>query len=190
MKRNLYAALLGVLLLPLMSFAAGKSIQFGGVGTETTARVHVYIDRGDPVPKCGPNCVRYSVLVDASTFPRDGQTTISKVVVLTSHRDYDTDRELNSPVLRLSSVWRHPSSPAKSDQIVISLPLSDETRVEDLSFKLLALKEKCMNPTVPECRELEIDTQGEFSGVQLKKLQLIDVRELMRPRREDRGDRR
>src|SRR3989338_5140982 len=169
-----------VLLALLASFplttSAAKSLEFGGEGSETTARLHVYVDESDPAPKCGPNCVRYSVLVDDGGPV--GTTRVEKVVVLTEHLYVE---ELSSPVLRPSSVWRHPGSAAKTDQVIISLAFSEESAVEDLHFEVLALKRKCMNPTLAECKELEIDTQGSFSGRQLKELRPVAVKALLKP---------
>ncbi|MBI2646135.1 MAG: hypothetical protein HYW85_03760 [Deltaproteobacteria bacterium] len=163
---------------PLTTWAA-KSLEFGGEGSETTARLHVYVDESDPAPKCGPNCVRYSVLVDEGW--RVGNTRIEKIVVLTEHPYVE---DLSSPVLHPSALWRdrHPGSPAKTDQVVISLTsASEESAVEDLHFEVLALKRKCMNPTLAECKELEIDTQGSFSGRQLKELRPVAVKALLKP---------
>ena len=167
-----------VLLALLASFplttSAAKSLEFGGEGSETTARLHVYVDESDPAPKCGPNCVRYSVLVDDGGPV--GTTRVEKVVVLTEHPYVE---ELSSPVLRPSSVWRHPGSAAKTDQVIISLAFSEESAVEDLHFQVLALKRKCQDRS--RCTELEIDTQGSFTGNQLKDLRPVSVKALLKP---------
>ena len=181
MKKIVLLAILAFFPLTTWPGSNAKSLEFGGAGVETTARLHVYVDTKDPAPRCGPNCVRYSVLVDDGWTI--GSTKIGKVVVLTEHPYVE---ELSSPVLRPSALWRHPGSPAKTDQVVISLPSSEESAVEDLHFQVLALKRKCINPASSECDELKIDTQGSFTGSQLKALRPVSATDLMKSEKEER----
>ena len=46
-------------------------------------------------------------------------------------------------------------------------------------LRFLAFKRKCIQSHIPECRELVVDTQGEFSSEDLKRLEPIDIKELL-----------
>lgn len=174
MKKTILFFITGTFMAAMPLFAE-QSLTFGGKGTLSKAKLHVYIDKGDPAPRCGPNCVRYSILVDDRGAL--GRSYIEKIVVFTTHTK--SDEEIITPILKPITLSRMMKSPGKTEQVVISLPMSDKTRVEDLEFHFIALRRTLLNPTVPNAGDYVIDEQGIFSGADLKKLEPVDTNSLL-----------
>jgi len=88
-------------------------------------------------------------------------------------------------VLYPKTVWRHQTSPGKTEQVEISLPMpvGKNLNVEDINFHLLTLKRRCLNPTVATCNDLVTVTQGRFTGKDLKSLKPIQIRQLLKDKK-------
>jgi len=175
--------LLSLLFLALSSpaFASEKAIEFGSRLDSEKPELYIYKDIETPIPRC-MNCVYFNVILnDRDT--RLGTPFISKVMIVAKHpagESIDMPRviELN----HFLSVNRHPSSPIKSnDTVTISLPAGRDTKVDDIEFEFFALARRCMNPTVPECKDDIVKLSGKFTGKDLRSLEPTDAYELSKP---------
>jgi len=153
--KNLF--LVGILLVS-GSALAGNSLEFGERNANGVAPINVYVDANEPAPRC--LCDRFNVLV-ADRTGAIGGTFISKVMILAEGKNKTELVEAES----LSALYRHPSSPAKTNQFIF-----EKMGRSGFIYTVLAMKRKCMNPTVAECKKNIVDVKGKFTSKDLSTL--------------------
>ncbi len=155
------------LLIPNFVFAK-KSIKFGkGEGVVTDAKVHVYIDKSDPTPRC-MGCLSFSFLVDDVSGIL-GSTYIEKIEITPSNTVCEL---LYSPQsLDLKSIFDSETSLHKSEQFEIE---GDENcKPNNFVFNFTAFKRSCIT-----CSDLVSDISGSFTGKDVLKLKPISPKNL------------
>ena len=149
----------------------GKSLGFGDL--------QVYIDSADPAPTKREIHYRFLVNDRAAAYNRPGSMIISRIVVFNEGCS-DTEEatvESRTPYQTGATL----TSPAQTEPIIIEIP-KEPTRSNEIAcvsrLRFLAFQRKCMQRHVPECRELVVNTQGEFSSEDLKRMEPTDMKEL------------
>lgn len=175
MKKGLFlgASLIFLSALSHAEGVPGKSLGFGDI--------QVYIDASDPAPNRREIQYRFLVNDRAVAYTRPGSMVISRIVVFNEGCS-DTE-EATVKSCTPYQVGHVLTNPARTEAIVIELPKepSKSNEIACVSrLRFLALKRKCMSSIFPDCRELEVDTQGEFTSEDLKRLTpVVDTKELL-----------
>ena len=151
---------------------AADSLQFGGLNSNGLSKVQVYVDQDEPKPRCP--CISFNVLI--ADRDQIGGTYIEKVLLIIKNKK-ESDGLSEPRIIELNefnALFRHPSSPTKSEQVSISL----DGQPKDMEFQLLAMKKQCLNPTVPECNNTIIDVEGTFTGKDVLDLPEVSANEI------------
>ena len=150
------------------------SIPFGSEGAYSNAKTHVFIDKEQLPPRC--NCFRFSFLIDDRLNFK--VPPIEQVMVWLT--EVNGNNVLYSPkVMSLKEISTHPMSPRKSVQIIYRLQPQPDGKPATMKAKFVALRQRCSIKSDPNCSDLVIDTQGEFTGKQLQTLTPVKASDLL-----------